>query len=144
MAVLDKFYTKRDVAKQCISFLKDVCPEINEGSKFLEPSASDGSFSKQLSNCLALDIEPEDESIQRQDFYTFNSSYTEYITIGNPPFGKRSKTAIDFFNIAAKYSEVVAFIVPVSFMKWSVQKELNKEFKLVDYFYLEDNSFRQR
>ena len=144
MAILDKFYTKQDVAKQCISFLRDVCPEINEDSKFLEPSAGNGSFSKQLSNCLALDIEPEDESIQKQDFYTFNSSYTKYITIGNPPFGKRSKTAIDFFNIAAKYSEVIAFIVPVSFMKWSVQKELNKEFKLVDYFYLKDNSFLDR
>lgn len=38
-------------------------------------------------------------------------------------------------------SEVIAFIVPVSFMKWSVQKNLNSNFALHSYIYLEPESF---
>ena len=63
---------------------------------------------------------PEDERIIEQDFLEYTNSSTNLITIGNPPFGSRSKLAIDFFNKAATMSNVIAFIVPVSFMKWSV------------------------
>lgn len=71
--------------------------------------------------------------------YTTNK--TNFITIGNPPFGNRSKLAIDFFNKASTMSNVIAFIVPVSFMKWSVQKNLNSQFALHSYIYLEPESF---
>jgi len=70
--------------------------------------------------------------------------YKDYITIGNPPFGKRSKLAIDFFNHAAKFSKIIAFIVPVSFMKWGVHKELDPRFKLQAYMYIPKNSFTDR
>jgi hypothetical protein len=49
--------------------------------------------------------------------------------------------AINFFNKAALISDVIAFIVPVSFMKWNVQKNLDNSFSLIDYFYLPFNSF---
>lgn len=38
-------------------------------------------------------------------------------------------------------SDVIAFIVPVSFMKWSVQKNLNTNFALYNFFYLKPESF---
>jgi hypothetical protein len=38
-------------------------------------------------------------------------------------------------------SDVIAFIVPVSFMKWGVQKILNRDFALIAYKYLEPESF---
>ena len=38
-------------------------------------------------------------------------------------------------------SEVIAFIVPVSFMKWSVQKNLSSNFSLHSYMYLKPESF---
>ncbi len=60
----------------------------------------------------------------------------DLLVVTSDGFGKRSKLAINFFNHAAKYSEIIAFIVPVSFMKWSVQKELSSDFHLLDYFYL--------
>lgn len=84
---------------------------------------------------------PENEKIKQMDFLQFSPSRKNYITIGNPPFGKRSKLAIEFFNYAAAFSKVIAFILPVSFMKWSVQKELSQDFHLFDYFYLPENSF---
>ena len=61
--------------------------------------------------------------------------------IGNPPFGKRSSLAINFINHSAELCEAIAFILPVSFMKWGVQKQINNNLKLVDYFYLNPNSF---
>lgn len=143
MAILDKFYTKEEVAEKCVSFLREKIP-ISEDSIFLEPAAGNGAFLKFFKNYIALDISPENEKIIKQDFFTYETSLKNLITIGNPPFGRRSKTAIDFFNHASKFSEVIAFIVPVSFMKWSVQKQLNTDFKLVDYLYLEPNSFLDR
>jgi hypothetical protein len=142
MAVLDKFYTKKEVAKECVAFLgkyvdldRHVC---------LEPSAGNGVFLEYLPKYEAYDIAPENDNITKQDFLKFSSNSSDYITIGNPPFGSRSKLAIDFFNHAAKFSNVIAFVLPVSFMKWSVQKELNQNFMLIDYFYLEPNSFMDR
>lgn len=142
MAKNDKFYTKTEVAKRCVDFLstyvnlnKEIC---------LEPSAGDGVFLPYLPKYEAYDLYPEGEGIKKQDFLTFTSDMTTFVTIGNPPFGSRSKLAVAFFNKAAQYSNIIAFIVPVSFMKWNVQKELDKNFHLIDYFYLDPNSFLDR
>ena len=140
MAQFDKFYTKSSIAKQCYNFLCEKIPSVKDGY-FLEPSAGGGSFLEFLPRFDAFDIQPEGENIKQADFLSLSLEKNDYITIGNPPFGKRSKLAINFFNHAAKYSKIIAFIVPVSFMKWSVQKELSSDFHLLDYFYLQENSF---
>lgn len=142
MAKNDKFYTKTEIAKQCVNFLSKYI-DLNK-ELCLEPSAGNGAFLSYLPHYEAYDLYPEADEIKKQDFLTFSSDKNNFITIGNPPFGSRSKLAIDFFNHAAQYSNIIAFIVPVSFMKWSVQKELNKNFHLIDYFYLEPNSFLDR
>ena len=107
----------------------------------MEPSAGDGSFLNYLTNYVALDIAPEDDRIVEQDFLIYHNDKADFITIGNPPFGHRSSLAIDFFNKAATMSEVIAFIVPVSFMKWNVQKNLDNNFALNSFFYLAPESF---
>lgn len=140
MANLDKFYTKKDIAQQCYIFLTKYY-KITNNDIFLEPSAGAGSFLSFLNNYEAYDIAPEGDNIKQADFLTLNLTHNDYITIGNPPFGKRSKLAIDFFNHAAKYSKIIAFIVPVSFMKWGVHKELDPAFSLQAYMYLPENSF---
>lgn len=143
MAQNDKFYTKKPVAKQCCDFLKKY---VNfEKESFLEPSAGGGAFLDFLPKFIAFDLFPENNQIIKQDFLILDTTeYKDYITIGNPPFGKKSQLAINFFNKSAEFSKIIAFIVPVSFMKWSVQKELSESFKLIDYFYLEPNSFLDR
>lgn len=137
--MLDKFYTKTEIAKSCYEVLVNLLPI--DDMVFLEPSAGNGSFLPFLKQYEAYDIAPESPLIIKQDFLQFNPNKIDYITIGNPPFGKRSKLAIDFFNHASLFSSVIAFIVPVSFMKWNVQKNLNKSFKLIYYEYLPPNSF---
>ena len=140
MSGLDKFYTQNHVAKQCFEFLHSQL-NIPENAIYLEPSAGAGSFINLLSHYVALDIAPEDERIEEQDYLKYETDEENFITIGNPPFGNRSKLAIDFFNKAATMSDVIAFIVPVSFMKWSVQKNLSSNFALYNYMYLEPESF---
>ena len=143
MANLDKFYTKPEIAEQCYNFLKQFYPNI-ENEIFLEPSAGSGNFLTYLKNYEAYDIVPEGENIIKADFLSLELSHNNYVTIGNPPFGKRSKLAIDFFNHAAKFSKIIAFIVPVSFMKWGVHKELDNNFKLQAYMYIPENSFTDK
>lgn len=140
MPGLDKFYTQEHVAKQCFEFLHSQL-NISENAIYLEPSAGAGSFINLLSHYIALDIAPEDDRIKKQDYLKYEADKENFITIGNPPFGNRSKLAIDFFNKAATMSDVIAFIVPVSFMKWSVQKNLSSNFALYNYLYLEPESF---
>lgn len=139
MASLDKFYTKSEVAEQCVRTLNSNL--VLDNPRFLEPSAGGGAFLPFLSKYEAYDIQPEHPQITKLDFLDFSSEYHNFVAIGNPPFGNRSKLAIEFFNKCAIYSDAIAFIVPVSFMKWSVQKELDKQFKLISLAYLEPNSF---
>ena len=143
LAVADKFYTKNEVAEECYNFLKNKL-ELSGDELFLEPTAGGGAFLDYLKNFEAYDILPEDPRITKMNIFDFTSDKKDFITIGNPPFGKRSKLAIEVFNKCAEYSEVIGFILPVSFMKFGVQKELDKNFKLVDFFFLEENSFMDR
>lgn len=141
---LDKFYTKAEIAKQCVNY---ALPYL-QNKIIIEPSAGNGRFLDALefyNLCYnALDIKPEDSKnrVVKQNFYDLVLDFDSNIAvIGNPPFGKRTKEAINFFNHAAKFADVIAFIMPVSAMKWSVQKELSSDFNLVEYHYLPVNSF---
>lgn len=137
---LDKFYTQREVAKSCFDFLKDNI-SIENTSIFLEPSAGAGVFLEFLPHYVALDIAPEGKFIEKHDFLKYEPNRNDFIAIGNPPFGKRSSLAIDFFNRAATMSNIIAFILPVSFMKWNVQKNLSNNFSLLNLMYLAPESF---
>jgi len=143
MAELDKFYTNKNIAKNCVETLHNFLV-IDTNDCFLEPTAGDGAFLDYLTNYEAYDLKPEDPRVIEQDIFKFVPNRNNYITIGNPPFGKRSKLAIDVFNTVAKYSDVIAFIVPVSFLKYNVQKELDKDFKLIHNYILPENSFLDR
>lgn len=139
---LDKFYTKPQIAQQCIDCLLSNITVLDTDI-FLEPSAGDGSFTRLLQcyNVVAYDIAPEDDSIIQQDFLALQPEYTNYITIGNPPFGKRSRLAVEFFNKATTMSKVIGFIVPNTFKKWSVQKNLNPQWKLIYTMDLQSDAF---
>ena len=135
----DKFYTKPEVSKLCINMV-----ELYDFDLIIEPSAGCGSFSKQIDNCVAYDLVPEDNTIIQQDF--FELDITQFIgrkvlTIGNPPFGVQNNLAIRFFNKAAQYSDTIAFILPKSFMKESIQNKLDLNFHLDKYIELPYKSF---
>jgi hypothetical protein len=136
---LDKFYTKKEVSKNCIKLVN-----IEDYLTIIEPSAGNGSFTCFLpKRAISLDLEPENKEIIKQNFFNFDYSNIsrKCLVIGNPPFGKRAKTAIDFFNYASNFTDTIAFIVPLQFRKWSVQNKLSYSFGLYKDYDLEPNIF---
>lgn len=131
---LDKFYTKIDYSKKCIEKVF----ELYDKEKFdliIEPSAGNGSFFNQIdfSDKIGIDIFPENENIKKMNFFDYIApkNKNNILTIGNPPFGRVSSIAIKFFNHSACFSNVIAFIVPRTFRKLSVQNKLNKNFHII-------------
>lgn len=134
----DQFYTKSKIAEKCFSVLEKKYPELLNNSKILEPCAGTGSFVEcfikhgvKKQNIIAFDIEPKHSMVKQKDFLSSSFKFKNIITITNPPFGRRSKMAIAFFNKAATFSHTIAFIVPVQFQKFGVQSHLNKDFHLI-------------
>ena len=109
---LDKYYTSKELAKHCIDVVNGLGLNISET---IEPSAGDGSFSLQIPNCIAYDLEPEHESIIQQDFLKLELPYKKgRLFIGNPPFGTRNTLSVAFYKQATKMGDYIAFILPVS------------------------------
>lgn len=130
---MDQFYTNEDIAiKYYNIFLTFI--NINNYDIILEPSAGEGSFFKLLpiEKRLGFDIDPKYNGIIQKDFFEFNHDNSKkYIIIGNPPFGRISSTAIKFFKKASEFADVIAFIVPRTFKRVSVQNKLDEYFHLI-------------
>lgn len=110
----DKYYTPLDVAKHCIDKTFEIIGKENI-AEVIEPSAGNGSFSRQIDECIAYDIEPEHYSIMQQDFLKLDIEYKPHrLIIGNPPFGSRMNMAQRFFKKSVNISDYVAFILPIS------------------------------
>ena len=137
---VDKFYTHPEVAKECINLI----PEINTYDLIVEPSAGDGSFSSQL-NCLAYDIEPENENIIQKNWFDIAKLEGQHIlVVGNPPFGARSSLAKDFIRHSQKIgAETIAFILPDTFSKLTNQSLslFPKNWKLIIEHKLSNSNF---
>lgn len=130
---LDKFYTKQEISIKCINKLFELYDNIFD--IIIEPSAGNGSFYNNINydNKIGLDIQPEDKNIIKMNFFDYKpiKKYKKILVIGNPPFGKNSSLAIKFFNYASKWASVIAFIVPKTFRKISIQNKLNLSFHLI-------------
>lgn len=143
---LDKFYTKPGIVDKCIIELQNYY-KFEDFDLIIEPSAGNGNFLLKLpkNKRIGIDIEPDNtytEEIIKQDFLTFLPKQSKNIlTIGNPPFGKVSSLAIKFFNSSAKFSNVIAFIIPKTFRKISIQNKLDLNFHLVHDSDIQSGSF---
>ena len=132
---IDKFYTNIPIVHECISNFNNLY-DMNIFDLVIEPSAGSGNFLLNIkhNNKIGLDIEPEHESIIKKSFFEYypnTNLYSNILTIGNPPFGRVCSLAIKFFNHAAKFSNAIAFIIPRSFRKISIQNKLDINFKLI-------------
>lgn len=113
---LDKYYTPNDIVDLCLKEVKSIMK--NDGivpHRVIEPSAGNGAFSKKIKNCMAYDIEPEDESIIQADFLSLDLRYEpNTLVIGNPPFGERLNLAQKFYKKSIELADYIAFILPIS------------------------------
>lgn len=147
---LDKFYTHPDIAKKFVDEIDRMFP-LNQYDMVVEPSAGSGNILQYLPDgSIGLDLEPEGDGIIKQDFFEYDPGYHPLLnniriaTIGNPPFGSgyMNPLAKGFFNHAAKFSDLVAFIIPAKWQtSWKVQFQLDKSFGLYFTEMLPKNSF---
>ncbi len=139
MANLDQFYTNVDVAKTCLSGII-----FDDYDVVLEPSAGSGSFYNLLptNKRFGIDLEPAHPEVSKQNFFDFKHiEGKKYFVVGNPPFGKNSSLAVKFFNHSAGFADRIAFVVPRTFRKVSIQNKLDLNFHLVREEMLPANSF---
>lgn len=133
MVILDQFYTKDIIAKQCFDKIKEIV-NINEYDIILEPSAGKGAFFNLFpENCReGIDVDPKLNIIKKQNFFDYKpKKLKKYIVIGNPPFGKGCSIAVKFFNHAAMFSDTISFIIPRTFKRASIQNQLDLNFHLI-------------
>jgi len=127
----EQFYTKKEVAKECVdSIISRVGPDYT----WIEPSAGQGVFLTALPTSykrVSLDIDPKDKDILKADFLEWTPTTNKNIIFGNPPFGKQSSLAKKFIARAATFSDIIAFILPRSFQKPSMNRAFPLNFHLI-------------
>jgi hypothetical protein len=145
-SLFDQFYTNPAIAKTCLDYLNQFLKE-SQRLQYIEPSAGSGSFSSQLTNCIALDIDPKLKTIEKKDFLATRPEELSLLNrknvciVGNPPFGKCSSLAVKFFNHSTLFGDSIAFILPRTFKKRSIHKRLNLNYHLVFEWDIPKKSF---
>ena len=130
---VEQYYTPTDLALELSSKLIDLTGIDRE---FLEPAGGNGAFVTALEKLgakkiEAVDLFPKHPRVTQADFLKYEPTGSDLVTISNPPFGRNNSLSIPFFNRAADRSEYIAFLVPRSWRKWSVQNRLDRRFHLV-------------
>lgn len=139
----DQFYTHPDVAIQCIETLQSKISE-SESYLWIEPSAGNGSFFNQIPyDKIGIDIEPCAENIEKADFLKWKPPSTQkrILIFGNPPFGRQSSLAKAFIKKACEYASVIAFILPKSFTKPSMNHVFEKYYHCIYTDNIKENAF---
>jgi len=132
----EQYYTPISQAEAILQrVLHDV--SIKSETTFLEPAGGTGAFvsaalTRGFKQIVTYDIEPKHDLVQRADFLSLNLNLSGAICVTNPPFGRNNSLSIPFFNKAAQYSDLIAFVVPRSWRKWSVINRLDPQFQLID------------
>jgi len=137
----EQFYTPQDEALRVLERVLSHA-ENSSGRTFLEPAGGTGAFIEAskafgFSNFVSMDIEPRHPDVQLGDFLASRLDLSGAVCVTNPPFGRNNALSIPFFNHAAKYSDLIGFVVPRSWRKWSVINRLDANFHLVDDWDLE-------
>lgn len=150
-AAADQYFTRVEVARQCLETMIELIGAGRADSHWwVEPSAGSGSFLgvlTQKSLCAwGGDIDPQHPDVAKHNYLvdplpSIPSDKAGAIVIGNPPFGKKSKLAVEFINQALDHAGLVGFIVPIQLRKWSAQKQVNQGARLILDLDLPENAF---
>jgi len=132
----EQYYTPRETADQVLDALLTLRPSLTQ-RPWLEPAGGTGCFidaldARGLTDLLSFDIEPHHHKVMKGNFIDQSLSGSGYTAIGNPPFGRNNALSVPFFNKCADVCDVICFIVPRSWRKWSVTNRLDMNFHLID------------
>jgi hypothetical protein len=143
----EQYYTRPEVVEICI---KEVQKVVNlDGRIILEPAGGTGEFIEGFrkagikdENILSYDIEPKHDLVLLSNFLEVKTfPATNMISITNPPFGRMSSLAVDFFNASADNCDYICYIIPKSWRKWTTKNRLDPRFHLVSDIDLPKNCF---
>ena len=145
----DKFYTRKSVADDCITSVRDL---IQSMDFVLEPSSGNGAFSKNTifdeKVCIEYDLSPpETSTATKKDFLTVDRKdlpQGNFGVIGNPPFGERNNLSKAFIKNCLEFGEdlqFIAFILPEVYSKYTLQKVFPSHWKLTQEVLLPKDSF---
>lgn len=132
----EQYYTPAHVARSVVDRLLGLRPELLTRT-WIEPAGGTGAFVDELHrrgvrDVVSFDIEPHHPAVSRGDFLDQSLSVNGAVAVGNPPFGRNNALSVPFFNACASHCDVVCFIVPRSWRKWSVINRLDDRFHLAD------------
>jgi hypothetical protein len=133
----EQFYTPADTAEGVVASVRKLFPD-KASTYWVEPAGGTGKFvdafiRSGVEHIWACDIEPLHPRVTKADFLSVAIPPHLHggIVVTNPPFGRNNSLSIPFFNRAASFADVIAFIVPRSWRKWSIQNRLHPNFHLV-------------
>ena len=140
----DQYYTKATIAEQCVKKIHEVVEDSNT-YQWIEPSAGNGVFLHCLeatADAVGIDLDPKGHGILKGNFMDWSpETRKKRIFFGNPPFGRQGSLAKAFIKRAAKYADVIAFILPRSFVKPSMSRAFPVAFHCIHSEELAKNSF---
>jgi predicted RNA methylase len=138
----EQYYTPSSLANDLVAkTIVELAGKLDINSykaTWVEPAGGTGNFifaaqMAGITNIKSWDIEPKSAGIVKGNFLEQDLSKLArpLIVYGNPPFGRNNSLAVKFFNHASEHADVIAFLVPRSWRKWSVHNKLDKRFELV-------------
>jgi predicted RNA methylase len=140
---MDQYYTKKSVAEQCVQKIFDCCNTVDY--QWVEPSAGNGVFLSCLpTNCdkVGIDIDPKASEVIKGDFLTWlPTTSKKRIFFGNPPFGRQGSLAKAFIKHSAEFGNIIAFVLPRSFVKPSMSRAFPLLFHCIHSEELGKNAF---
>lgn len=139
----EQYYTKKGVVKDILNRVY----HMFKVELIIEPSAGKGVFIdvlKELGSTIKIigyDIEPKHPDVILHDFLQVDKeTMRNALVIGNPPFGRQSSIAKKFIK-HCEYAKYIAFILPRSFLKDSMNKCFPRNFHKIYEYVLPKNSF---
>jgi len=151
---LDQFYTHPKIGERFVKKVDELY-DLSSYDHVIEPSMGEGFIYDQFPthNRIGLDIEKNHPDCLEGDFLKWKpeKSGIEYeplfgktpriAFVGNPPFGRSSGLAIEFFEHCSLYSDLICFIIPRTWMKYVIHKRLPGDFGLYWQAVLPDKAF---
>ncbi len=120
------------------------CLDLAPGTHFVEPAAGSGAFYSLLpeGRRTGIDLDPRADGIKQANFFTWRPKpAANIVVVGNPPFGRRGRTAVDFVIRSLSFAETVGMILPMTFARYEGQKHIPAEVRLAYSRRLDADSF---
>ena len=133
----EQYYTNPNVVDLCLE--EDQKHIDLTGKTILESAGGTGEFIEGFrrlaipdDKIVSYDVEPKHGLVMEGNFLDVKKFPSDsMISITNPPFGRMSSLAVEFFKHSAPHCSYICYLVPKSWRKWTMLNRLPKNFHLI-------------